>query len=303
MKSILTTASGFFIVIFLGFIMKKRGIISLKDKDFIGVILLNVCLPCVIILSFETFIFDISMIIALLIGMAANLSGIFVGYLLSRNKSKEDKALFMVLTSGYNIGIFTIPFVSQFFTSSAVLAVLMFDVGNAVFVMGTSAAIISAVINQEKGNPLPLIYKKMSTSPTILTYVFMFTVIALGIEFPKELFTIASIPANATSFLAMIMVGILLEFNIEKSEKTELVRLLCLRYGFAFFLSFLMFYGLPFSLEIKKALMIGVLSPMSTASMVFAQTLGCKPSLVGGAGTFSILFSMIFIVGVSVVFQ
>lgn len=302
MEDILITAAGFFIMIFIGYVLKKRGIIELKDKDFIGKILLNVCLPCVIIMSFQDFAFDISMVVALVIGMAVNLGGIFVGYLLSRNKSKEDKALFMVLTSGYNIGIFTIPFVSSFFTGAAVLAVLMFDVGNAIFVMGTSAAIISAVINNEKGNPFPTIAKKMMQSPTILTYIAMFAWVLTGLDFPAALFTIADLPSRATSFLAMIMVGIMLEFNIQKSERTELVRLLCLRYGYAFLLSFVLFSFLPFDIEVKKALMIGTLSPMSTASMVFAQTLGCKPSLVGGAGTFSILFSMIFIVSVSILF-
>lgn len=301
MASILTTASGFFLMIFIGYIMKKKNIIQLQDKDFIGKILLNVCLPSVIIMSFQTFEFDFSMIVALGIGMLANLGGIFVGYLLSRKKSKEDQALFMVLAAGYNIGIFTIPFVSSFFEASAVMAVLMFDVGNAIFVMGTSAAVISAVLNNEKGNPFPAIAKKMSKSPTILTYVVMFALIGAGIELPEALFTIVDIPSRATSFLAMIMVGIMIEFNIEKTEKNELIRLLCLRYGYAFFLSFLLFVFLPFDIEVRKALLIGVLSPMSTASMVFAQTLGCKPSLVGGAGTFSILLSMIFIVSVSLI--
>lgn len=297
---ILVTAGGYFIMIFLAYFMKKKGILSLKDKDFIGTILLNVCLPCVIVMSFQSFAFDVSMVIALLIGMGANFTGIFVGYALSRKKSKEDQALFMVLTAGYNIGIFTIPFVSSFFTASAVMAVLMFDVGNAIFVMGTSAAIISGILNQEKGNPLPAILNKMLHSPTILTYIALFSVIGMGFDIPEEVFTIADIPSRATSFLAMTMVGIMIEFKIEKSEKKELLGVLGLRYGYAFAMSALLFAVLPFEVEIKKALMIGVLSPMSTASMVFAQKLGCKPSLVGGAGTFSILFSMIFIVGVSV---
>lgn len=299
MEEILTTSSGFFIMIFIGYFLKKIGVVKLEDKDFLGKILLNVCLPAVIIMSFQGFVFEVSLIIALVIGISCNLLGIFVGYLLSRNKSKETRAMMMMLTSGYNIGIFTIPFVSSFFTSTAVLSVLMFDVGNAVFVMGITAAIVNGVINNEKGNPIPIILGKMSKSVTILTYVAMFTIIGLGIEIPQAVFTIASIPSNATSFLAMTMVGIMIEFKIDPNEKKELFSLLGLRYCYGFFMAFLMFTFLPFDLEVKKALMIGVLSPMSTASMVFAQTFGCKPSLVGGAGTFSILLSMIFIISTS----
>lgn len=302
MEEILTTASGFFIMIFIGYLLKKLGIVKLEDKDFLGKILLNVCLPAVIIMSFQSFEFDSSLVIAFFIGCICNLTGIFVGYLISRKKEKESKAMLMMLTSGYNIGIFTIPFVSSFFTSTAVLSVLMFDVGNAIFVMGISAAIVNGVLNNEKGNPIPAILDKMRKSVTILTYVAMFTLIGIGIEIPEYVFSVASMPASATSFLAMTMVGIMIEFKIDPNEKKDLFTLLGIRYGYAFLLAFLIFNCLPFDIEVRKALMIGVMSPMSTASMVFAQTFGCKPSLVGGAGTFSILFSMILIISISLVF-
>ncbi len=300
MTDILITATGFFLMIFIAYLMKQRGILHLEDKDFLGKVLLNVCLPAVIISSFQDFAFDVSLIAAFLIGMTVNLLGVFVGLFLARRGSKEKKALLMILTSGYNIGIFTIPFVSSFFVSSAVLGVMMFDVGNAVFVMGTSAAIVGAILNNEKGNPFPDIVKKMSHSPCILAYVVMFLWILLPMEIPSFVFTIADIPSRATTYLAMTMVGVMLDFKINPQEKKELFALLALRYGFAFTVGLLIFYLLPFDEEVRKGLMIAVLSPMSTASMVYAQTLGCKPSLVGGAGTFSILFSMIFIVAVSI---
>ncbi len=302
MEEILTTASGFFIMIFIGYLLKKLGIIKLEDKDFLGKILLNVCLPAVIVMSFQSFEFDSSLVIAFFIGCICNLTGIFVGYLISRKKEKDGKAMLMMLTSGYNIGIFTIPFVSSFFTSTAVLSVLMFDVGNAIFVMGISAAIVNGVLNNEKGNPIPAILEKMRKSVTILTYIAMFTLIGIGVEIPEYVFSVASMPASATSFLAMTMVGIMIEFKIDPNERKDLFTLLGIRYGYAFCLAFLIFTCLPFDIEVKKALMIGVMSPMSTASMVFAQTFGCKPSLVGGAGTFSILFSMILIISISLVF-
>lgn len=301
MQDILITACGFFVMIFIGYLMKRKGVISLQDKDFLGTMLLNVCLPSVIINSFKDFTFDVSFLIAFAIGVACNLAGIFVGYLLSLKSKREDKALLMVLTSGYNIGIFTIPFVSSFFSATAVLSVLMFDVGNAIFVMGTSAAIISGILENEKGNPFPVIFDKMRKSLCIWAYIIMFTFVALGVQVPEAVFSIVSIPAGATSFLAMTMVGIMLEFKIEPNERKELTKLLFLRYSFAFMIATILFVFLPFELEIKKALMIGVFSPMSTASMVFAQKLGCKSSLVGGAGTFSILLSMIFIVCISLI--
>lgn len=300
MESIMTTASGFFFMIFLGYILKKRGLFKLEDKDFLGKILLNICLPAVIVMSFQDFTFDKSLIVAFFIGMLANLGGIFVGYLFSGKSEKEGKALLMFLTAGYNIGIFTIPFVSSFFSSAAVLAVLMFDVGNAMFVMGITAAIINGLINQEKGNPIPMILNKMSKSVCIITYVVMLCFIIAKIQVPSIVFSLANVPASATSFLAMIMVGIMLEFKIKPEEVKELCSFLVIRYAFSFCVSGLIFVFLPYDIELKKALMIGVLSPMSTASMVLAQTMGCKPSLVGGAGTFSILISMVSIVAISI---
>ncbi len=299
MAQVFSTASGFFIMIFIGFFMKKKGILTLEDKELLGKLLLNVCLPAVVVTSFQDFTFDTSLILAFFIGSACNLLGIFVAYHVSRKSSKENRASFMLLTSGYNIGIFTIPFVSSFFSSAAVLTVLMYDVGNAIFVMGISAAIVNGVLNNEKGNPIPEIFNKMRKSVTINAYVVMFILVGLQVEIPEILFSIARIPANATSFLAMIMVGLMLEFKIDKKEKKDLMSLLFLRYAYGFALVVAIFFLVPLDLELRKALMIGVMSPISTASVIFAQTFGAKPSLVGGASTFSILLSMLCIVSIS----
>ncbi len=299
MTEVLTTALGFFAVIFVGYFMKSKGILKLEDKDLLGKILLNVCLPSVIVMSFQGFVFDSSLIAAFFLGMLANILGVFTGFALTKKADHQTRGLFMFLSAGYNIGIFTIPFVSSFFSSAAVLSVMIFDVGNAIFVMGTTAAIVGGLLNNERGNPLPSIAKKMLKSVNIWAYIVMITLVTLGIPIPSAVFSVFSIPASATSCLAMLMVGIMLEFKINSQEKKELFSLLLVRFGYSFLVAACMYFLLPFDLEVRKALMIGVLSPMSTASMVFAQDFGCKPSIVGGAGTFAILISMVLIVSVS----
>lgn len=298
MQDIIFTACGFIVIILLSYFLKQIGMFKVDDKKFLGTILINVNLPCVIINGFSDFNFDISLILAIFLCMGISVFSIFVGYFVSRKKDKDVQILHMMSGCGYNIGIFTIPFVSSFLSSTAVVCALMFDIGNAVFVFGTTAAITSIIVNKDKSNPIPAILKKLFTTVPFIVYIVMAFVIALNITLPDIVFSVTDLGANSTSFLAMVMIGIMLEFNIKKEDLKVVSSAILVRYGVSALASVLIFLLPMFDLELKKALMITVFSPLSTASVVFTQKLGCKASLVGAVSSLTIIISIIAIVSI-----
>lgn len=300
MQEIITTAFSFIIIILLTYFLKKIGMFKPEDKKFLSAILLNVNLPCVIINGFSDFTYDNSLILAIFLCLGISVVSIFSGYIISKNKPKEVTALYMMTSSGYNIGIFTIPFVSSFLSSTAVVCALMFDVGNAIWVFGTAAAITSAVVNKNKSNPIPAILKKLFTTVPFLSYIFMMFILLLNIQLPDIVFAVTDLGANSTSFLAMVLIGIMIEFNIDKTELREVLSVIGLRYSISILGCVLIFFLPMFDIELKKALMIAALSPLSTSSIVFSQKLGCKASSVGAVSSLSIIFSIIAIICVLV---
>ncbi|MFI3225825.1 MAG: hypothetical protein R3Y09_00330 [Clostridia bacterium] len=299
MNDIIAKAAGFVIIILLAYALKKIGVFKIEDKRVFGGMLININLPCVIISGFQSFQYDTSLVVAMVIGLFASFMGIFVGYLVSRKKDKESKILHMMCTPGYNIGIFTVPFVASFLSPTAVICVLMFDVGNAIMVFGTTAAITSAVVNKERGNPIPAILKRLFTTVPFVTYIVMVLIPTLGFSLPKEVYVITDIGANATAFLAMIMIGIMIEFKIKKDDLKQTTSALLARYGHSFFVSLVIFF-LPYDIEIRKALIIAMLSPLSTSSIVFGENLGGKPSALAVFSSLNIIISMMLIIAVVV---
>lgn len=297
MSEILIKSTGFILIILLSYLLKKRGIFKLEDKNMLAFMLLNINLPCIVISGFQNFQLELALLLAICFGVIANLGGVALGYLLSRKKPKEELALRMMSSAGFNIGIFTIPFVSGFLSPSALLGVLMFDIGNAVMVFGASAAITSAVVSKEKKNPLPALGKKLVSSVPFMTYMSMLVLYLVGVTLPSGLYLMTDIGAGATAFLAMVMIGIMIEFKIPKSEVKEVCGVLCSRYANSILFA-VIFYCLPFPMELRKALILAVFSPVSTAGAVFSQALGCKPSLTGIVTSLSIIISIAAMIGI-----
>ena len=61
----------------------------------------------------------------------------------------QERGLYMFDLSGYNIGNFSIPFVSSFFPA-AIPFLAMFDMGNSLMVTGTTQAIIELSSGRKK---------------------------------------------------------------------------------------------------------------------------------------------------------
>lgn len=297
MGDILAKALGFILIIAVAYLFKKKGIFKKEDANLLGVMLLNINLPCVIISGFRTFQFDTSLIIAIFICIAASLGSLVVSYFVSRNASKESQALHMIGSTGYNIGIFTVPFVSSFMSANAVVCALMFDIGNAVMVFGTTAAITSAVVNKQKTNPIPAIIKKLFTTVPFVTYMCVLITVLLGIKLPSGVYVITDIGTSATSFLAMVMIGIMIEFNIKKEDAKEAASAILTRYGYSLVVCVLI-YMLPYDIEARKAMIIAMCSPLSTAATVFGRQLGCKESVLGVFNSLNIVISMILIISI-----
>ncbi len=97
------------------------------------------------------------------------------GYFLARKKSKKEKAFYMMNTSGYNIGAFTMPFVQSFLSPFCMVAACMFDVGNAIMCTGGSYALLSSTLLQEgkqRGRAASF-FKKLFSSVSFDAYLLL----------------------------------------------------------------------------------------------------------------------------------
>ncbi|MGO1381680.1 MAG: AEC family transporter, partial [Lactococcus lactis] len=105
-------------------------------------------------------------------GLFSNLFLVFLGKFIGRKATVEERGLYMFDLSGYNIGNFSIPFVSSFFPA-AIPFLAMFDMGNSLMVTGTTQAIVELSSGRKKhGFILQEIFGVLFRNPPFVVYIF-----------------------------------------------------------------------------------------------------------------------------------
>ena len=88
MTQILVRAGFFLLMVVVGYIAKKLGVLSKDDGVSLARIVLNITLPCAILVSFRTFVFDWTYMVIPLISFAANWLMLLVGFGITRHSTR-----------------------------------------------------------------------------------------------------------------------------------------------------------------------------------------------------------------------
>ena len=297
MGDILAKTFSLILIIIITYLLKQKGVFKESDKDFLSKILITVNLPCVIISGFKNYTFNSSATIAILLGMLTNAIALFIAYFISKKNNNELKTLKMMCIAGYNIGIMSLPFIMTFLPESAFVSVMLFDMGNALFVFGTSFAITKMVVNKEKTNPLTAILKKIFSSVPFITYIVMLLTLIFNIKLPSTIYYFTDIGKDATVFLGMVIIGIMLDFKFNFKEIKELFSVVRLRYIYAVALAIILFL-LPLDVppEEKKGFILCVFAPISTSSVVYMVQMKCSSRKIGLISSICTIISLIFMI-------
>lgn len=297
MLEVLTRAGCFVAIIILGFILKKIGLFKPSDFSVLSNVVLKITLPAAIVTNFANKELDTSLLIICLLGLSCGAIYIALGFLFNLRSNREKRAFDILNLPGYNIGCFAMPFVQNFLGPMGVIATSLFDIGNGFICLGTSFSIATMVKDGGKFS-IKRIIRTLSKSVPFLFYLVMPTLCLLRIPIPSVITTFAQIVGNANPFLAMFMIGVGFQLTFSKMQLGRIAKHLAIRYGVALILAFVFYTFLPFSNEIRKALVILLFSPIGAAVPSFTGELKGDVGLSSAINSISILCSIILIVSV-----
>lgn len=296
MLDVILRASFFFGMIVLAYILKKVGVVRKSDAEALGRIIMNITLPAAILTSFRTYVFDISIMLITLIGFLSTIFMSALGYLISMKKSREERIFYMLNLPAYNIGNFTLPFVSGFLGAVGTVATCLFDMGNALMCVGGNLVVTElAVDGRKKGRSIPLSLLSVFTKPSVAVYTLMTILAVIGVKLPDIVFDFAASISPANGIIAMFMIGIMFEFTFSKENLKEVVIVNVLRLALAALIAYFFYFLTDFSYEVRKAAAITAFAPISSAAGAFCQDLKGNHELEGFASTLSIMLSLIII--------
>lgn len=295
MSDIFFRAFCFLFMIVLAFALKKLGILKKEDGSALARVVLNITLPCALLVGFRTFVFDIKYLMIPLLSLLLSLLTLAWGYFLSRKGSREDRIYYMLSTSGYNIGNFVLPFVSGMLGASGVVAVCLFDMGNAIMCMGFNLMFLSMAISSDRKVSISRSLLGLFKKPSFTVYFCMIIISMLGLQLPDFIYELASSISIANGPLAMIMIGLMLEFSLSAGHVRKIVVVLASRLLVATVFAYLFYNYAPFDMIVRKSVAVVAFAPIFSASPAFTADFGGDTELSGLSNSISIVVSMAII--------
>ncbi len=291
MFNVFVKATGFVLVVILGFILKRIKVLEKKDGNTLATIIMNITLPCALLSNANGMIVNAAMIGLILIGIFSNVFIVIVGYFLDQDALK--KGMFMINCSGYNIGNFVLPFVETFFPGMGVAYLCMFDIGNALMGLGGTYAIAGSVANSQDKLTFKSVCKKLFSSIPFDVYIILFILALFQIKVPAPVLSISTFIGSGNGFLAMLMIGLMLEIKVSASEIKDVLKILITRIGFNSLFMLACYFLLPFPLLARKILVLALAAPLSTVSAVFSKKIGYYRDAPAIANSMSIIISIV----------
>lgn len=293
LNDVLTKAAVFILIIILGYLLKRIGFFKQSDFKVVSKIVLNITLPCAVISNFNKLEMDMTLLFLIMIGIICNLIMIGTGYIVALKNSNDEKAFNMINFSGYNIGCFAMPYVQNFLGPVGVVATCLFDAGNSLLCTGGTYSIASVVAKTHGKTTVKKFIKNIFSSIPLNTYIIMLVISSLNIKIPTQIIMFSDTVGCANGFLAMLMIGIGLELNLNKNQFGKIIKNLIIRYGISGIMAFVFLRFLPFSIEVRQVLALIVFAPISAISIAFTEKCNGDIGLASAMNSCSIILSII----------
>lgn len=293
MVEILSKAACFVGIIVLGFVLRRVGFFKKDDFRILSQIALKITLPASVVVSFSQMTVKPSMLTIVLLALSCGLIYIGAAFVLNIRRSKEQRAFEVLNLPGYNIGLFALPFLQSYLGPMGVVTASLFDTGNAMVCLGGAYGIASSVKAGGKFS-FKRIGKALLTSMPFMTYMIMILLSLTGIKLPAIALNFADVIKASNTFIAMLMIGVGFHIEAEKSQILQIVKMVLTRYAIAAVFAVIAYWVLPFDLEIRKALVLLVFSPISAAVPAFTGELGEDVGLSSAMNSICILCSIVF---------
>jgi predicted permease len=257
------------LIIGLGYLLKRFNILQEKDGEVISKIIFKITLPALVVVTFHSVDIDTTLIFLPFIVFIFGLITVFLGLLVFKNEKRELKGSFLML-SGFNVGLFAFPLVYAMWGMEGLTYFSMFDVGTSFIVFGL-AYIFGSYFSKEGLRLKPLdIFKKLGKSIPLMTYIIASALNFSNVQLPDTLIHVASTISAANIPLSLLLLGLYLNFKVEKQFIKPILKYLTFRYSLGLIVGVALYFILPYDQMFRYTIMIGLLLPVAASALVFA---------------------------------
>ncbi|ARK32246.1 AEC family transporter [Halalkalibacter krulwichiae] len=284
------------LIIALGYLLKRFNILQEKDGAVIAKLIFKVTLPALVIVTFNTVQLEPSLIVLPMIVLLYGVATAALGLLVFKNEERELKGSFLMLSSGWNVGLFAFPLIFAIWGMYGITYFGMYDVGASFIVFGV-AYILGSYFSEAGLSLKPIgIVKKLLTSIPLMTYIIAMTLNYSNILLPESFINMAEIISAANVPLSLLLLGIYLNFRFEKQFIRPVLKFLTFRYSLGLLVGVSLYFLLPYDEMFRYTIMIGLLLPVAASPLAFAVEFNYSTNSIRLIATISNITIMVSIV-------
>jgi len=258
------------LIIALGYVLKRIGILQEKDGETISKLIFKITLPALVLVTFDTVEIELKLILIPIIVLVYGIIISLLGMVIFKNEKKELKGSFLMMSSGFNVGLFAFPLVFAIWGIDGLTYFSIFDVGTSLIVFGISY-ILGSYFSEEGLSLKPVsILKKLTKSIPLMTYLIASTLNLSHIKLPEMVINVASTISQANMPLCLLLLGLYLNFKFEKQFLKPMIKFLTFRYGVGLLIGVTLFFLLPYEAMFRYTVLIGLLLPVASSVIPFA---------------------------------
>ncbi len=264
MSDILVRALSLVAIIGIGYGAKRVGWVKASHFPMFARIMMRVTLPCALATGFNSATVAPGLLGIVALAFGVNVLQQLAAALRYRHDGARGQAFGILHGGTYNIGAFTIPYVTGFMGPGAVLFASLFDVGNVLAAAGVGYA---WAMSLTRGRAITLrSLTRDLMNPILLVYVSLIVLRLLHLSLPAPVISFTSLVGAANPFMAMFMIGIGLALRPGRAKVRSAWRRLVWRYTFAVAFAAAIWLLVPYDKEIRLTLVLCLFAPI--ASMV-----------------------------------
>lgn len=284
-----------------GYFMKRIHLFTQQSFNTISTIVFRLTLPAAIVVNLNGVHFERNYLFISMLAILFNFVFIGIGYLLGRGR--EEKSFYMINLNGFNIGNFALPFVSYFFDSAAVLIVCLFDAGNSIMCLGMAYGLAAYVRGQRNENIAKLLAQTILTSSPVICYLIMVILAMFSLKLPDVVIEWMKIPAAGNTFLSMLMIGVAIGVSLQSKFLHQIGKNILGRFCGSVAMGLLVWYAVPYSLDIKKVIIILIFSPIASMACYFTAKMKANIQVAACISSLYIVISTVIMSTLIIIFS
>lgn len=289
-------------VIIIGFVFKRAGIITEEYGKNMTKVILNITLPALILKTVTQIDIDMSLSALPLVGIGIAPLMLLPAWLVFKGMAPTDKGVALMCSAGFNIGLFGFPIIEGLMGAEGLKVAAMVDIGNAfiLFVVTYAIGFNFSPRGQESRLTAGLIIRLFLTSIPFVSYILGLAINLAGISIPPIGIDILDVMGRANMALVLLSLGIMLDFNFDRSHWAIILKVIAIRYSAGILLAALIFFFSPLPLAYRTTISLCLIMPIGMASVPFSVEFEYEPRIAVTITNLMIIMSFFMMWGLMI---